>query len=205
MVGDLRCSTPTAAAEAVTIDIAQLRSTLAQTQVRLGQLLQTDIATKAQRLHGLASRPVFSDPSYLLGAYAMRLDSDSQALARAIPGAIQRNKATLAQCAANLAGIGGRLTLHHHQQIQQNQQRLSSAGTHLLDNSKRQVALSAARLSDLSPLAVLSRGYAITYDNEGHVLAHAQQASAGSSISVKMQDGYLDCTVDEVRPNTTQD
>ncbi|MEO7651856.1 MAG: exodeoxyribonuclease VII large subunit, partial [Bryobacteraceae bacterium] len=43
----------------------------------------------------------------------------------------------------------------------------------------------------LSPLTILNRGYAIVTNEAGHILTSAGQASAGSSIGVRLAEGRL--------------
>jgi exodeoxyribonuclease VII large subunit len=53
----------------------------------------------------------------------------------------------------------------------------------------------AAHLSQLSPLRILSRGYAIV-SNESGVLKDPAQAPSGTAIHVRLADGELDAKVD---------
>lgn len=55
----------------------------------------------------------------------------------------------------------------------------------------------AASLDALSPLKVLSRGYAIASDENGKVLRRTADAAPGDKIRVELTDGSLSCTVDE--------
>ena len=53
----------------------------------------------------------------------------------------------------------------------------------------------AAKLSQLSPLRILDRGYAIVTNDSGEILSASLQAPAGSSIHVRLAQGTLDATV----------
>ncbi|MGN1002109.1 MAG: exodeoxyribonuclease VII large subunit [Oscillospiraceae bacterium] len=55
----------------------------------------------------------------------------------------------------------------------------------------------AASLDALSPLKVLSRGYAIAENMEGQALRSVAQVSVGEAVSVRLSDGELACTVEE--------
>ena len=61
-------------------------------------------------------------------------------------------------------------------------------------------ALSSAggRLNALSPLATLSRGYSIVYDQNEHIVTHASDVKAGERISVLLNAGKLGCVVDSM-------
>lgn len=57
------------------------------------------------------------------------------------------------------------------------------------------------QLYTLSPLQVLSRGYAITQDKNQQTIKSTAQVCTGQQIKVTLSDGVLDCTVDEVKCN----
>ncbi len=182
MVGDLRCSTPTAAAEATTVDTSQLSTTLDEAAKRMSLSLTSKLERYKERLSSIASRPIFHDPNALLMPFAIRLDSDAERLSRAIPGAIQADKSAL----------------------QSMQQSLVSVGQHLLDRQKNRLAVVAARIDDLSPLAILSRGYCATYDEQGYVISSKDQVRVGDKIDVMISDGTLGCVVESIKDREQQ-
>jgi exodeoxyribonuclease VII large subunit len=53
----------------------------------------------------------------------------------------------------------------------------------------------SARLEALSPLAVLSRGYALVYAADGALLRSAANADAGETIRVSLARGGLEAKV----------
>ena len=65
---------------------------------------------------------------------------------------------------------------------------------------RRRFAGYAAKLDALSPLKVLSRGYAIA-EKDGAPLRRTGETSLGERIDVILADGSLGCTVEEVRYN----
>lgn len=87
------------------------------------------------------------------------------------------------------------------QKIQEDSQKLDNLvrrieqGTKLLiTEKKRQLALYAGKLDAMSPLQVLSRGYAIPLEN-GNVIKHASQMKSGMEFLLKMNDGSVGCVV----------
>jgi exodeoxyribonuclease VII large subunit len=79
--------------------------------------------------------------------------------------------------------------------------RVNSAGDKLVDamrraasNNKSEVAALAGRLNALSPLAVLSRGYAVvTAQKSGDVVKRAASVQVGELVRVRLQEGQLVC------------
>ena len=59
----------------------------------------------------------------------------------------------------------------------------------------------SGQLHTLSPLQVLSRGYAIIQDKNQQTIKSTAQVCTGQQITVTLSDGVLDCTVDEVKCN----
>ena len=67
-------------------------------------------------------------------------------------------------------------------------------------NSQRYIALTA-KLDAMSPLKVLTRGYAMVQTGEGNVIRSASQAHAGDEINISFSDGCLSATVTDVKEN----
>ena len=127
------------------------------------------------RLSRAADRPVFSDPMQLIAADAQALDAASERLSRALPNLIQRNGQALdAECSRMLA-----------------------AGPNVLVRFDNQMRTGASRLHDLSPVAVLGRGYSITRTPDGDVVRSVDQAPAGSTVMVSVANGRLACEVQD--------
>jgi len=53
----------------------------------------------------------------------------------------------------------------------------------------------AAKLDAMSPLKVLGRGYGFATDNEGKIVKTVDAVSAGDKISMRVQDGKINCSV----------
>lgn len=77
-------------------------------------------------------------------------------------------------------------------------ERLVNAEGITIERKKALLAKSAAQLSALNPLAVLSRGYAAVFDRDGGVIKDVSDLSCGDRISLKLSEGSLRATVDEV-------
>ena len=76
---------------------------------------------------------------------------------------------------------------------------LMRAGAAMTDPYRASVAVSAARLHDLSPLAIIGRGYAMAKGEDGRVVSSVDGVAAGERLVVTLSDGELDCTVDDIR------
>jgi exodeoxyribonuclease VII large subunit len=63
-----------------------------------------------------------------------------------------------------------------------------------LDRKHRLVAASA-RLTALSPLSVLSRGYALVYSSDGKLLRSAADVIQGNRIHARLSQGSVEAEV----------
>ena len=76
----------------------------------------------------------------------------------------------------------------------------AQAGT-LTARPKAQLAEQAARLHALSPLAVLSRGYAIAlHQPTGRALLRAGDAAPGDTLRLRLHEGELRARLEEQKP-----
>ncbi len=104
MVADLRCSTPSTAAEGVTrISADELASKVANARKLLAQALEHRLAAAAHRLDRVALRPLWRDSRYVLGDFSQRLDECEMRLSRALPEAHVRDAQRLELLRVRLA------------------------------------------------------------------------------------------------------
>lgn len=176
MVADVRASTPTAAAERVTPDAEALAREIATRQASMRKAVERKLDQARDSLFHYASRPAFKDPRHLFATDLLTLDMLHERLSRALPACLEKDKAALETMAARLKGRGASMT----------------------DPFDHALALRAGRLHDLSPLAVLSRGYAMASNAEGRVVSSIESVSPGERIDVSISDGVLHCTIDDI-------
>jgi exodeoxyribonuclease VII large subunit len=54
------------------------------------------------------------------------------------------------------------------------------------------------RLDALSPLAVLNRGYSLTYTDDGHLLRNSTGVGAGDTLTTRLARGTIRSTAQEI-------
>jgi len=74
--------------------------------------------------------------------------------------------------------------------------RLSAGASSVVLRSKNRYIAMASKLDAMSPLKVLSRGYAIAEKADGSVLRSAAEAESGEKLKLMLGDGSVQCTVD---------
>ena len=79
--------------------------------------------------------------------------------------------------------------------------KLKSGGENLCNKKRNSFVSLTAKLDAMSPLKVLSRGYAMVENEQGSVLRSVSQFSPGSHFSVRFADGVVDATADHIKEN----
>ena len=75
---------------------------------------------------------------------------------------------------------------------------ISQAGLRIVARSKASLGVAAARLNALSPLATLSRGYAVARDQDGRALTSAGQFAPGLKFDLLLHDGQIAARTEQV-------
>lgn len=83
--------------------------------------------------------------------------------------------------------------------------RLASAQERRLHESRERFIRRAAMLDAMSPLKVLSRGYAVAMTQTGDVLRSVQQTGPGHMVEVLLSDGRIRAVVEEVTPKKQEE
>jgi exodeoxyribonuclease VII large subunit len=72
---------------------------------------------------------------------------------------------------------------------------LHKAMDEALTRARHRLALKSGQLQALSPLATLSRGYAVCMDDAGRVILRAGQVETGDPVQVRLSSGRIGCRV----------
>lgn len=111
---------------------------------------------------------------------------------------LQQAKLTLANLIKRLQHPGQRLQ-DYAQLLDNLEQRVSLAMNNLIRHKRSEMTNLSRALHSVSPLATLSRGYAIvSLDKNGKILRHVQDVNIGDNIKARLESGSLKCTVREI-------
>ncbi|MGQ0765509.1 MAG: exodeoxyribonuclease VII large subunit [Gemmatimonadota bacterium] len=80
-------------------------------------------------------------------------------------------------------------------QLEHCSRRLTLAAGRVVERRRLRVSAAAGKLNALSPLAVLSRGFAIATDVRGLVVSSIASVSPGDELEIRLRDGRLTTTV----------
>ncbi|MCD6055410.1 MAG: xseA [Gammaproteobacteria bacterium] len=117
---------------------------------------------------------------------------------------IQTLQQHLKQAASTCVHLRKRLR-HPAQQLREYTQRIDALSLRLQQSQERYVKAKQQRLENISillnkvsPLATLSRGYAIVEDSEGNVIKKAEDRYISSTVRARLAEGTLLCEVIQV-------
>lgn len=197
-VSDLRAPTPSAAAEIIFREKKELQTYLNSARRRLTANIKSRTELTRERLAHLQTR--LGDPGRFIAEYRLSLDDKTEQLTGLTVG-------VLSECRRRLENAGYRLTpaspanrlAVNKAKLNQYERDLKRLGTQAPELARRKLAGIAARLNDLSPLAVLERGYALARKRPGmKALKSSHDASPGDSLNILLARGEINVTVDEV-------
>jgi exodeoxyribonuclease VII large subunit len=220
MTADARAITPTAAAEAVFRDQAALTAYLSETAGRLERALARLLAQRRERLENLETvlnRQVGESQARLrerltglarsLARFEDRLGFESlgleQLTARLTRGGIEALTGRRVRLSAALQSL--RLSTpaiwlaEARKDLAVLDDRRRAAWTARLDENRARLALLSVRLGDLSPQAVLKRGYAlVTRPGQAAPVTAGRALAPGEAVQVRLAEGGFISRVEEV-------
>lgn len=120
----------------------------------------------------------------------------SDGLTTALRDGIAQRRAVLRNQGQYLVLLSPRRLLDSdRQQVDVLSSRLIVAAQRALDRRRGRLAVAGASLSAVSPLATLSRGFAIVRDADGRFIRSVAQARPGAAISVQVEDGVFGAVI----------
>ncbi|MCK8515567.1 exodeoxyribonuclease VII large subunit [Methylonatrum kenyense] len=192
LAADVRAPTPSAAAELLSPDRLHWLRNLTALHDRLAGQQRRRLAREHERLLALDGRLQRQHPGRQLLDRAQRLDRLELSLQRRMHQCIQDRR-------RRLQTVDQRLQLRHPgSAIRQGRERLLALSRQLLRGQRGQLERLRQRfgraghaLENISPLATVSRGYAILARDDGRVVRSVGDVSQGQQVSARLADGQL--------------
>lgn len=174
-VADLRAATPSNAAELAAPDVTELMQAIDSAMRRLENSMAKRISGSREALEALSSRRVLQSAT----------------------GFIEQRRSQVETLRVRLEVASG-FASKSRSQLDNLASRLDSALDAAMTRKKNEYLRAAAKLDALSPLKVLSRGYAIAMDEDGRAIKDSSGVRAGDKLTVRLASGALGCRVEDV-------
>jgi exodeoxyribonuclease VII large subunit len=194
-VADARAPTPTAAAELVSPNRAELLVRLRVLAARLSRDIDRALNTRMQHLDYLGKRLVhpgeridaeLSQMAHLVQRLRSAATHALDAASWNLSGFLQRLRATLPDIDAHIA------------RQQELRLRLQHGEARLLEQHDARLVKMTAGLAHLNPQAVLERGYSIVEKRDGQIVRSAQQIAAGEPLRLTFARGAAQTRVEHI-------
>ena len=191
-VADVRAPTPSAAAELVVGVKDELCARIDALRRRADAALGLRLARVRARVAALTQHRVFEAERGRIRTQAQRVDELARRSQAGLTRRVERAREGYRRTGARLDAF------RWDRQIAERRARLASQAGRLAALARQRVGAGrgvlgrlAGKLDSLSPLAVLSRGYALVWDGGGRLLRDPGEVEAGDPLRIRVQGGTL--------------
>ncbi|MGB8356245.1 MAG: exodeoxyribonuclease VII large subunit [Chthoniobacteraceae bacterium] len=196
-VADLRAPTPSAAAELIAPDNADLLRHLRACDNAITRNLTAAMDHWRNRLDFAARGALFREPANLIAGAWQSIDLAEKALRF-------NTESTLAECTEQVKHLLAKLREHRPDQyLEIKRHTLTTLNTRLsqrlgerMQEATHSVKNLQSLLRVLAPESTLQRGFSITTNSAGALIRSAAQAAKGEKIHTRLADGNLDSVVE---------
>ncbi len=198
---DLRAPTPSAAAEAVVPVLADVLDRLRELGARCHQAIRRRYGGEQQRLDLMCSHLAHIRVTILKGA--QRVDSAVLQMTYALQAAMQARREKVHASFHRVMASGPQAQVRQSFAVlPQFTSRLHSVMRHHLERRTQKMRACSVQLNQLSPLAILGRGYGLVEQASTHqIIRSAEQVAVGEDIVARLAKGSLQCTVKKTMLN----
>lgn len=221
-VADRRAPTPSAAAELASPDQLYLQQQIEKLSRRFSQAANSALTSRNLHYRHLQQRLALQSPARQLLNKSQTLDLLENRLLQLAKRTVQQQTLMHTQLesrlqqASPIQQIASRKTdfnnlvrrlEHSNPQVKiiQNQEKvtglqkqLHQSVLHVLSRWQEKLHATGRMLESVSPLATLSRGYAIVKDNNDNIVKTVSEVKAGQQVVTHLSDGKLHCKIESI-------
>ncbi len=168
---DLRAPTPSAAAELAVPSALELKANVSMYLNRMLSVTKQTIDLKRSIVKGFSLK----SPADYINQNRLRTDNAMQKISNIVTESLIKNR----------------------NKTDSYSQRINNSAEALFSEKSKQLTVSIAKLDALSPLKVMTRGYSVALAKDG-ILKSVHNVYKGDEITVRLTDGTLDCTVENI-------
>jgi exodeoxyribonuclease VII large subunit len=193
---DLRAPTPSAAAELVAPDAAEMARRLLQTESRMRSFAVAGIAARGARLEIMSRGVAYLDPRKRVADLAQSLDMLRETMERALGEGVSDAKGRVRDMLATLRQHRpDQIIMLRRGEMLAFADGLHAAFSRRMEVARERVGRCGSLLRILGPQATLERGYSITMTKGGEVVRSVGQVGPGMAIVTKLSDGSVSSEV----------
>jgi exodeoxyribonuclease VII large subunit len=189
---DVRAPTPSAAAEILSADSAELLEHLAQVSSRLRRSMSARLETIRHHLGSFCRTALFSAPARSIREHQQNLDRLCDDIERGAAGWVNERRLILERASVVLGACSPdkRISEAIHR-LENFRSAMKQVCDDRLQGSRSGLEKNAALLGALSPAAALARGFTLTLGSDGKLVRSASSLSDGDVLTTKFSDGSV--------------
>ena len=168
---DLRAPTPSAAAELAVPSVLELKANISTYLNRMLMVTKQTIDLKRSIVAGFSLK----SPIDYINQNRLRTDNAMQKISNIVTESVIRSR--------NKTDVYS--------------QKINNVAENMFSEKSKQLTVNVAKLDALSPLKVMTRGYSVALSKD-NILKSVDNVCKGDEITVKLADGTLDCTVENI-------
>jgi exodeoxyribonuclease VII large subunit len=194
---DIRAATPTAAAEIAVPNLFDLKQHVELLAARMHRALDAKVRDARQRMHRIETSTVFTRPAHQIHQWQQVVDNAEDRLQLALTKLAGAGARQLAQLEGRLLRTSPiERAKRMDQALQYSVERLKRAVQDRVEREHGKFDRLLDKLDALSPLAVMKRGYSLTYTGDKtRLIKSIEHVQLGDKVQVRVRDGWIDCSV----------
>ena len=195
-VSDLRAPTPSAAAELVVPDQAELRERLGNLGSRLKRVVEGRLDRLSDQLD-YCERSIFSQsPERKLQYQLLRIEGLGREFSSAVESSLKDRERLIDDYHNNWDRYHPREILRRRdERIEQLQNGFLLACTHALKVQENRHENLSSLLQVLGPGSILKRGFSVTYGTDGKIVKSVGDVASGDELRTQVSDGTIESLV----------
>ncbi len=198
-VADLRAPTPSAAAELLAPDGAELKAMLHHQRAVLTRRVQQAMQAWRRELELMARGPLSRESERVLLPWRQRVDEAAEELHRVLGEALRNRRDQLQTLAHRLEKARpDRLLQERRSALTLRRERLTARLQTALTARRSTLEQTRRHLLSMGPQAVLQRGFSYTQNAAGKVIREARQLKPGEEFTTHLGQGRVCGVVKEV-------
>jgi exodeoxyribonuclease VII large subunit len=199
-VADLRAPTPSAAAELVICTRESLMDQAEAWRAKATRAIRFRLLISSRDLHQRGADRALMFVQRMLTRRAQHIDDLDSRLQRYQQRWLDARRKRLAGLSSRLEATDLRLRFARNRRTHDRlHERLAKAMRDRLWEGRRRHESLHAHLTQLSPLSVLGRGYAIVENAQKHIVGSSAEVSVGEQLSIRVHRGEIDALVSATR------
>ncbi|HNP59225.1 MAG TPA: exodeoxyribonuclease VII large subunit [Nitrospirales bacterium] len=202
LAADYRAPTPSAAAELVVPDCSTVRRYLGHQRVGVERSMRSFCVAWRGQIQELTGR--LPEPRLVLGQFVQQVDELERQLYVKMESWCRSLHVRLLKHQSTIWERNPLIDIRRQQlALIDRGIRLARGMSGCILLKRHQSELWMSQLNQLSPLAVLARGYSIVHNQQsGKVVKQSTEVSVGESVRTRLHEGELICLVERIHPST---